>query len=42
MTDRIVSQPAGQEAVKSVLRFLSYNSEWLQTVLGISANSDVA
>ena len=41
VTDRIVSQPAGQEAVKSVQRFLSYNSEWLQTVLGIGATTDL-
>ena len=34
--DKILAEPHGQEALKTIHRFLCYNSEWLQKTLGVT------
>ena len=36
VADSILSEPHGQEALKTIHRFLCYNSEWLQKTLGVT------
>ena len=34
--DKILAEPHGQQALKTIHRFLCYNSEWLQKTLGVT------
>ena len=36
VADKILSDPHGQQALKTIHRFLCYNSEWLQKTLGVT------
>ena len=36
VANNLLSETQGQEALKAVYRFISYNSDWLQTALGAS------
>ena len=36
MADRLLVEPHGQTALKTIHRFLSYNSEWLQKTVGVT------
>ena len=36
LTEEFLCDPYGQEALKAIYRFVSYNSEWLQKSLGVS------
>ena len=36
MADKLLSEPHGQTALKTIHRFLSYNSEWLQKTVGVT------
>ncbi|TRY78188.1 hypothetical protein TCAL_04263 [Tigriopus californicus] len=37
VADSLLTDPFGQESLKAVYRFVSYNSEWLHTTLGVNA-----
>ncbi len=37
VADQLLCEPSGQEALKAVYRFVSYNSEWIQRAVGVSA-----
>ena len=34
--DRLLVEPHGQTALKTIHRFLAYNSEWLQKTVGVT------
>lgn len=37
IANRLLSDEFGQEALKALYRFTSYNSEWIQTAVGVTA-----
>ena len=37
LSNRLLSDEFGQEALKSLYRFTSYNSEWIQSAMGVAA-----
>ena len=37
IANEFLCDPYGQEALKALYRFVSYNSEWLQRALGVTA-----
>ncbi len=36
VSDQLLSDQYGQEALKAVYRFVSYNSEWIQRAVGVT------
>jgi hypothetical protein len=38
IANHLLSEPMGQEALKAVNRFVSYNADWLQYALGVGGH----
>ncbi len=36
MANQLLSDPNGQESLKAVYRFITYNSDWVQRALGVT------
>ena len=38
MSEQLLLEPMGQEALSAIYRFITHNSEWVQRTLGVTAS----